>query len=351
LFEVDLPFEMSREQLDRRLAEGWFRSGPVFFRADLLAIDEAIRGLLQVRLPLDREAASRSQRRLLRRNRERFRCVIGPAQVDADRQRLYDATKHRFMGFVCSQVDPLVFGAQPGAIDTRECCVYDGDRLIAVSYFDVGRTSLASQLGLHDPEYARFSLGFYTMLEEIDFARGSGLRYFYPGYVIPGLPALDYKLRIGAVQYLDRGGRWRRRANPPRQVRSALRHERRVAALGRALCRESVLCERRFYPGFWLGHLAEIGSPEGNYLCAMVHFRCGPESDDSEWLVVEYDGDEDLFVMSRVCADDSVDLMEESDPFDSWEGMYELRALVYQSVLMQSESEREIARAARKELL
>ena len=44
--------------------------------------------------------------------------------------------------------DYLSAGFAGTVFDTREVCVYDGDRLIAVSYFDLGEQSMASLLGL-----------------------------------------------------------------------------------------------------------------------------------------------------------------------------------------------------------
>jgi arginyl-tRNA--protein-N-Asp/Glu arginylyltransferase len=341
---------MSGDELDRRLEEGWFRSGPFFMRADLLYLEDKIRGLVSVRLPLDREAASRSRRRVLRRNRERFRCEVGPARVDSERERLYRATKHRFMGFVSSELAPLVFGLEPELVDTHECCVYDGHRLVAVSYFDMGEVSIASQLALHDPEFARYGLGFYTMLEEIEFARARGLRHFYPGYVVPGLPSFDYKLRIGDVQYLGDSGRWRRRAGPPRRGRSLDRNHGRIEKLQRALEAESVPHEFFLYPGFVLGRVESPGLFKTSYLRNMAHFRCGSEGEGGSALVIEVDEEESSFVLSWVVVDDTVDVLEGLDSFDSLSGSYELRALEYRSVLHRSSSVQMVARTARSEL-
>jgi len=354
LFEVELLPRISPELLDRRLAAGWFRVGPLLMRADVMPIEDEIRGLLHIRLPLDRPTKSRSLRRLLRRNREQLRCEIGPPQIDAASRRLYEVTKPRFTGFVCSELHHLVYGEPLVDVERLACRVLDGDRLVAVSYFDVGETAIASQLALHDPEYARYGLGFYTMLEEIEYARASGRRFFYPGYVVPGMGSFDYKLRIGDVQYLDAAGRWRRRARPPVRMRSAERQRRRVAALGRALAQAGVPHGLRFYPGFWMGRVPGIPSPAGGYLRHEVHFRCGFDAgdgdagDENDRLVVEYDAQDDLFVMSRAHVDPDIDLLTGIDPFSDHQGLQEVRALVYAQELARSASEHEIARAARR---
>ena len=41
------------------------------------------------------------------------------------------------------------------------------------------------------------------MLLEMDYCLEHGLKYYYPGYVVPGYERFDYKLRIGPVEYLQ----------------------------------------------------------------------------------------------------------------------------------------------------
>ena len=345
VFEVEIPDAISAATLDRRMAEGWFRTGPVFFRADMICLEESIQGLVHVRLPLTDDAPSRSRRRLLRRNRERFRVEVGPAQVDSARRHLYEATKPRFMSFVSSDVEPLVLGDGREVFDTRECAVYDADRLVAVSYFDVGAESVASQLALHDPEYARDSLGFYTLLEEIEYSREIGARFFYPGYVIPGIPSFDYKLRIGAVQYLE-GSRWRRRAEAPRRVPGADRYARRIRALERALTREGVEFQARFYPAFWIGYLRWTDSVP--FLCGMIHLRLRTADERGGLLLIEYSPDEAEFLLCRARVAEEIDVMEGYDAPGSHAKAYELRALYRQVELFRNASAREVAVAARE---
>ena len=357
MFEVELHERISPDLLDRRLAAGWFRVGSLLMRADLMPIEGRILGLVHIRLPLEEPPVSRSQRRRLRRNRARFRCEIGPARIDAASRRLYEATKPRFTGFVCSELRHVVYGEPVVDVERLECRVLDGDRLVAVSYFDVGETAISSQLALHDPDYARHGLGFYTMLEEIEHARETGRRFFYPGYVVPGMSGFDYKLAIGDVEYMDASGRWRRRDRPPVRMRRAERHRSRVAALGRALARAGIPHGLRVYPGFWMGRMPELPAPAGGYLRHEVHFRCGAvNGDEAHRLVVEYDGDDDVFVMSRARVDDSIDMLTGIDAPGGEPGLQqvqevqEVQALVYVRELARGTSAQEIARAARHSL-
>ncbi len=346
MFEIDAPTVLSPEDLDARLAAGWFRSGPMMVRSDLLCLDHRVRGLVNLRLPLDDHRHRRSHRRTLRRAREHFRCEIGEARVDAERRRLYREMKPRFMSFVSSELEPLVLGRGPHPFDSYECAVYEDDRLVAVSYFDLGREGMVSQLGLYDPAYRRFGLGTYTMLEEIEFGIERGMRFYYPGYVVPGVPAFDYKTRLGDVQYLDGSGRWRRRARPPRRAAAAERHDTRLRALRGALDAAALAYETRLYPGFPLAKLDPQGEHPPHYLRGLVVVRLDAAPDEGGPLVIEYLHDRDEFVLSRIGVDHEIDLLEGMDPVDHFPDVYDFRALFYREILIATDRPKEIVRAA-----
>ena len=53
---------------------------------------------------------------------------------------------------------------------TQELAIWDDDRLVGLSLFDLGKRSLQSLAGIFDPEYAEHSIGFYSLLLEIRHA-------------------------------------------------------------------------------------------------------------------------------------------------------------------------------------
>jgi hypothetical protein len=158
---------------------------------------------------------------------------------------------------------------------------------------------------------------------------------------VPGVPGFDYKLRIGAVQYLGPSGCWRRRARPPLRVPLVDRYERRLLAVERALLLEGVACERRIYPGFVLGQLVEP------YLHGLVHVRCLP-GDGDELVLIEYSPKKDIYVVCRARVDNELDFLDEYDPVESLADGYEMRALTYGTCALRFRSEREAAGAARQ---
>lgn len=328
--QVEVPRTISKPALDRRLAKGWFRSGSVLFRAPLLHVDQELRELVHLRVRLESPPNSKSRRRLLKRNRERFRTVIGPARIDDERRRLYRLTLPRFVGFVVTDLEQVALGALPGVFDTREVRVYDGDKLVALSYFDLGHRSAASILGLHDPAYKKHGLGIYTMLEEMAFAREQGARWYYPGYTVPGVSGFDYKHRLGHVQYFDGDARWRRRAQPPVESDAVEYANDRMRALEAAIAGQGLDYERKIYPAFWLGRLPEADAP---YLRAMWHVRCGPTADDGAFMVAEYVTDDDVFVVSRVAPITLMDLFDQMEPNPELQALCESRLLAYRNTV------------------
>lgn len=346
MIEIVSPNVSSPEEWDALLAEGWFRAGPLLVRCDLLCIDHRVRGIVNARLPLREHRHRRNHSRILRRARSRFRCAFGPARVDDERRRLYAAMKHRFFGMISTELDPIVLGYGETPIEGRECAIYDGERLVAVSYFDLGRESVVSHIALYDPSYRQYGLGIYTMLEEIEYGITHGARYYYPGYVVPGLSAFDYKASLGVMQYLDAGGRWRRRERMPTRLRIVDRHDRRVRELCDALQNASIAHEERLNPGFALSCMAPAAEEPHEYLAGLVHARLPAGCSGDEVLLIEYLHDRDVFALTRAGVDHDIDLLDDMDSATDLPDHYELRALFRRETLATSDDVAAIVRAA-----
>ncbi|MFT4624498.1 MAG: arginyl-tRNA--protein-N-Asp/Glu arginylyltransferase [Myxococcota bacterium] len=332
---------MTPDGLDQRLARGWFRSGPLLYRTPVFPLDGVLRELVHIRLRVQAVPRSKSLRRVLRRGRERFRCVVRRARLTAEHERLYRATRGRFIGFVMRDLDGMALCESDSPFDTREVSVFDGDRLVAVSYFDVGRRAVASLLGLHDPAYASFGLGTYTALEEMAFAAAHGAQWHYPGYVVPDLPMFDYKLRLGSVQFLRPDGRWRALAAQPLGTPLVDHATARFAALEAALTARGVPHRRRIYPCVWLGWLDGTEVP---FLRGMWHLAlqdAGPGV-----LVVEHLVAQDKFVLARARAVVGLDPFERVLPHPELAALCDLRALKYSSRIAVERSVEAIADAA-----
>jgi leucyl-tRNA---protein transferase len=100
----------------------------------------------------------------------------------------------------------LLFGKSHATVyNTYEVDVFHDGKLIAVGYFDLGKETCMGISSVYDPDYKKYSLGKYLIYLKMNYCKELGLRYFYPGYFVPGYSFFDYKLSIGkdALQFLQ----------------------------------------------------------------------------------------------------------------------------------------------------
>jgi leucyl-tRNA---protein transferase len=213
-FLIPLP-SLSASRMDKLLARGWFRYAQTVFRTQLQYMDGQIYTPLNIRMRVQEEFLPKRMQKLLNKNKKRFWYEIQPATYSPERQYIYDQHKARLSGYFPYDLRQLIHLTDDSVFDTWEVSVYDGDNMVAISYFDMGQESIASISGLFDPAYSSHSLGLFTMLLEIEFAKNANLKFYYPGYVLD-LPTLyDYKLRIGEVELFDwQTNRWKKYRKP-----------------------------------------------------------------------------------------------------------------------------------------
>ncbi len=213
---IRYPEKVSPEELDDYLASGWRCMGQAIYTSHFMFFPveggKRVFSTIPTRLPLEGYAFRKSLRRLWRRNQGRFRVEAGhTARFDAEKNRVNRLYARDFPRRALGSGEEILDnGRGELALDTREVRIYDGDVLVAFSFFDRGKESLYSKQGIYDPAYQKYSLGFFTMLVEIAYAQEQGLRYYYPGYVVPGNAEFDYKHRIGPLEYYElKSGSWK----------------------------------------------------------------------------------------------------------------------------------------------
>lgn len=212
LLGLHSPSRLSGQDLDHYLSIGWRPLGQQLYTSHFVVIPGTVNvhGVLCTRLPLLGFEFSKRRRRLLRQNRSRFRIETGPAIATREKTVLNDRYGQLFPDKHCVNLNYFILDHHGNrAMDTHEIRVYDQDLLVAFSFFDKGQTALYGKVGVYDPDYADFSLGLYTMLEEVALGAAQGFQYYYPGYVSPTVPDFDYKHKAGNLEYFDlRSGQW-----------------------------------------------------------------------------------------------------------------------------------------------
>jgi len=282
------PSFLSRAELDFYLDRAWYRMGQSIFTCHFLYFGEQIFSALWLRLRLDGYTFRKSLRRVWKRNKH-FRVVIRPVRLDEEKESLYQKYRwYCFRGNISTSLqESLLDGGEHSVFTTLEACVFDGGKLIAASFFDIGENSIASILGMYDPDYEKYGLGFYTMLLEIQYGLDHDFEFYYPGYVVPGYSRFDYKKRIGEVDYFDlEASKWL----PYRQIQSdrspiaSLRQK--LSALQRQLEFYNISSQLYYYPLFET-HL--ITYWKANYLKYPIFLWCPTSDGSADYLLVVYD--------------------------------------------------------------
>lgn len=158
-----------------------------------------------VRIPVAGFDASRSQRRIWRRNRDLEVEVETPLATKEHYDLFYRYQKARHNGGGMSSMDFDDLHAMIGetTADTRlvEARSADGT-LVAVSLTDWFSHGLSGVYKFFDPELASRSLGTWLILWHIAHARESGLSHVYLGYWIAECSKMSYKTNFQPLEAL-----------------------------------------------------------------------------------------------------------------------------------------------------
>jgi arginine-tRNA-protein transferase len=193
--------------------QGFRRSQNVLYRpscADCAAC-------LSARINVAEFAASKSQRRTIRRNAGLKRRATSPWATEEQYSlfRRYLESRHATGGM--ADMDTFEFAAmvEETPIRTRVVEYTDTDTgaLIAVCLTDILDDGVSMVYSFYDPDHTSASLGTYVILDHIAIARENGLPYVYLGYWVPGSPKMGYKAGFSGLEVYV-GNRWQKMRNP-----------------------------------------------------------------------------------------------------------------------------------------
>jgi leucyl-tRNA---protein transferase len=197
------------ERMDELWATGWRHFGNQFVRYSLGIYGFDVHRVIPLRIRLADISFSRSQRRTLRRNAD-LHTVFSRLQITKDAEHIFGLHKERFRESVPDTIYNFVSpDAATSPCETMQFSVFDGNRLVAESYFDLGATAASGVYAMFDPEYSSRGLGVFTLLKEIEFAIKNKKELYYLGYAYEENSFYDYKKRFRATEAFDWSGNWR----------------------------------------------------------------------------------------------------------------------------------------------
>ena len=186
------------------IERGYRRFGKIYFRPMCTLCDEC----KSIKIDVENFKFSSSQRRVLRKA-EGIKNHIQKPTLSRDHLELFEKY-HTFMrdkkGWDHNNITPHNYYSSfvDGYGDFGyEILYFFEDKLIGVDLIDILEDGVSSIYFYYDPDFAKYSLGKLSLLNQILFAKRSHKRWIYLGYYVKECPSLAYKSEYTPYLTLD----------------------------------------------------------------------------------------------------------------------------------------------------
>jgi len=186
------------------IARGWRRFGKYFFHPICQSCDAC----KSIRIDVNNYQYTKSQKKSIKRNKDTEIIVQEPTLTQAHLllYNKYHAFKSHTDGWKHRNISQREYleNFVEGAHDFgKEVLYIKNGKLIGVDLIDVLEDGISSIYFYYDPDYARLSLGTYSLLYQIKLAKVLDLPWIYLGYWVDGCKAFAYKPRFQPQEILD----------------------------------------------------------------------------------------------------------------------------------------------------
>ena len=308
------PTDLSKDQLDYLLAEGWFRSSMMLHKSKVICLDYDIFSIVNIRYHLQHFEPKKRHRKLIRKVERDFNVEIQPFEISEEKEQLYQKHKSRFKGFIHDDLDQLMHAYTNFSVfDTYEVNIYHENKLVAFSFFDLGKSAIASILAVYNHDFGAYSLGIYSMLAEVNYGRQKGFKWYYPGYVLDKPSEFDYKLSIGTPQYRTSDGEWTHPSNIDFNKFAGTHIKKKVAFISNKLEENSIEHIQRDNPYYSLAYVPDYSDQvmRGTTITILKY----SESEDWHWCL-EYIAEKEIYLLSKAGRNIAMDFMLDMETTD-----------------------------------
>jgi arginyl-tRNA--protein-N-Asp/Glu arginylyltransferase len=213
-FRIDrLPGRLYHQFMDA----GFRRSGMIVYQP----MCECCQQCVPIRVPVDRFAPSKSQRRSAHLNSDLIVTESMPELTD-EKCDLYQRYLTGWHGKQTSDQDcreSLGHFLYQSPVDTIEFCYRTTEnKLVGVGICDVCDLSLSSVYFYFDPAESRRSLGTFSAMHEIKWCWQKKIQFYYLGFWISGCGNMAYKSKFRPAEILEPDGIWRAFVETPGQI-------------------------------------------------------------------------------------------------------------------------------------
>ncbi|MCB9034190.1 MAG: hypothetical protein H6553_10160 [Chitinophagales bacterium] len=286
-------------KLDLLLNTGYFRTGNYMMRTRILYFDNNLMNAFHIRINLRQHEWTKSLRKLINKNNKIFTYTIKPFQISAEKNALYAKHKVRFKGDTSSYtLEHFLYDMRKHAFfNSYEINIYHNNKLIAFSIFDVGQESIASILGVFEQDYHKYSLGIYTMLLEIEYAKQHQFSYYYPGYITDIDSPFNYKLRLGNMDYYDwMTEKWLSYQNDQLPTKISDWYDNELTKLESWLIKNDLEYIKMTYPFYYLGYMY----PQSSCVKSFQHLLIKTNNTNGVYYIFEYNPVLKLNILAKV---------------------------------------------------
>lgn len=194
--------------MDDLWANGWRHFGTYFFRYSMAFHRDRFCTVMPLRINLQHFTHSRSQKRILAKNRD-VKVIIRDTRIDWEKEHLFYQHRTRFTENIPGSLYDFISGDPNRPCPNVEICCYSEEKLIAVSFLDIGNIATSAVYAMFALEESKRSLGIFTMLKAIRYSLELGCTYYYPGYAYFEPSVYDYKKNFNGLEYLDWQSDWK----------------------------------------------------------------------------------------------------------------------------------------------
>ncbi|MEA3521494.1 MAG: arginyltransferase [Campylobacterota bacterium] len=188
--------ECDKKHCSELIERGWRRFGTMFFRP----ICSDCNKCESIKIDVSKHKFSKSDRRVIKKA-SHFKVIIQTPTLSRQHLELF-RRYHDFMqikrGWDHQKVSAENYFTSfvQGYSDFGyEVLYFDEDKLIAIDLIDILDNGISSIYFYYDPDYQKFSLGKYSIYQQIEYAKKLGLSWIYLGYYVQECQSLSYKSR------------------------------------------------------------------------------------------------------------------------------------------------------------
>jgi len=183
---------------------GWRRFGCYYFHPICNGCNEC----KSIRIDVNKFKKTKSQRKSIKRNKDTEIIVQKPSitQAHINLYNKYHTFKHKKDGWSHRNISPREYRENfvEGAHDFGKEVLFIRDgKIIGIDLIDILDDGISSIYFYYDPDYARLSLGTYSLLYQIELAKILDLPWIYLGYWVKGCKAFEYKPKFQPQEILE----------------------------------------------------------------------------------------------------------------------------------------------------